>query len=104
MTLLAKRGGKIFRVGIFLDFVWLTTRTPGRTCGEPDVIGLTPMGVILNGSGRVPFHEVVHGKERAPPHAHDLVEVVGVLQAKRQVAPHPRRLARRGVVVPCITR
>ena len=23
-----KRGGNIFRVGIFLDFVWLTTRTP----------------------------------------------------------------------------
>ena len=26
--LLAKKSGKIFRVGIFLDFVWLTTRTP----------------------------------------------------------------------------
>ena len=25
----------------------------GRTCGEPDEIGLTPMGVELNGSGRV---------------------------------------------------
>ena len=26
--LLAKKSGNIFRVGIFLDFVWLTTRTP----------------------------------------------------------------------------
>ena len=26
--LLAKKSGKMFRVGIFLDFVWLTTRTP----------------------------------------------------------------------------
>ena len=25
---LPKKSGKIFRVGIFLDFVWLTTRTP----------------------------------------------------------------------------
>ena len=25
-----------------------------RTCGEPDEIGLTPMGVKLNGSGHVP--------------------------------------------------
>ena len=25
----------------------------GRTCGEPDEIGLTAMGVELNGSGRV---------------------------------------------------
>ena len=25
---LTKKSGKIFRVGIFLDFVWLTTRTP----------------------------------------------------------------------------
>ena len=28
-----------------------------RTCGEPDEIGLTPMGVKLNGSGRVPPEE-----------------------------------------------
>ena len=27
-ALLAKKSGKIFRVGIFLDFVWLTTRAP----------------------------------------------------------------------------
>ena len=26
----------------------------GRTCGEPDEIGLNAMGVELNGSGRVP--------------------------------------------------
>ena len=25
---LTKKSGKFFRVGIFLDFVWLTTRTP----------------------------------------------------------------------------
>ena len=52
----------MFRVGIFLDFVWRsgTTRTRAhmgvhRTCGEPGEIGLTPMGVELNGSGRVPL-------------------------------------------------
>ena len=28
MCTLTKKSGKIFRVGIFLDFVWLTTRTP----------------------------------------------------------------------------
>ena len=48
---LTKKSGKIFRVGIFLDFVWLTTRTPhGGACGEPDEIVLTAMGVELNGS------------------------------------------------------
>ena len=60
--LITKQGGNIFRVGIFLDSVWRsgTTRTEGphggvthRTCGGPDGIGLTPMGVELNGSGRV---------------------------------------------------
>ena len=29
----------------------------GRTCGEPDEIGLSPMGVKLNSSGRVPDAE-----------------------------------------------
>ena len=28
VTLLTNKGGKRFRVGIFLDFAWLTTRTP----------------------------------------------------------------------------
>ena len=39
-----KRSGNIFRVGIFLDFVRLTTRAPyamGHTCGEPNEIELT---------------------------------------------------------------
>ena len=26
--MITKKSGNIFRVGIFLDFVWLTTRTP----------------------------------------------------------------------------
>ena len=34
----------------------------GRTCGEPDEIGLTPMGVKLNGSRRV---------QQAQPPRHD---------------------------------
>ena len=37
----------MFRVGIFLDFVWLTTRTEGphgAYVRGPDEIGLTPMG------------------------------------------------------------
>ena len=29
----------------------------GRTCGEPDEIELTPMGVELNGSRRVPLRK-----------------------------------------------
>ena len=29
-------------------------RPMGHTCGEPDEIGLTAMGVELNGSGRAP--------------------------------------------------
>ena len=40
---LTEKSGKMFRLGIFLDFV-------GRTCGEPDEIELTAMGVKLNGS------------------------------------------------------
>ena len=63
--LIAEKCGNIFRVGIFLDFVWRsgTTRTPhvgsphvrpmGRTRGEPNEIELTPIGVKLNGSRRV---------------------------------------------------
>jgi len=50
---LTKKSGNVLRVGIFLDFAWLTTRTPmgvHRTCGEPDEIELTAMGVKLNGS------------------------------------------------------
>ena len=31
----------------------------GRTRGEPDELGLTPMGVKLNGSGRVPLLRLV---------------------------------------------
>ena len=43
----------------------------GRTCGEPDEIELTPMGVTLNGSGHV--HDRVHALrglagECRPPH------------------------------------
>ena len=48
-----KRAGNIFRVGIFLDYVRLTTVRPtGRTCGEPDEIELAAIGVKLNGSRR----------------------------------------------------
>ena len=43
-----------FGVGIFLDFVRLTTRTRPmgvqRTRGEPNEIELTAIGVKLNGS------------------------------------------------------
>ena len=42
-----KKSGNIFHVDIFLDFVWLTT----RTCGEPDEIELAAIGVKFNGSG-----------------------------------------------------
>ena len=51
-----RKGGSIFRVGVFLDFVCLPhvlRAHMGRTCGEPDEIELTPMEVKLNGSGRV---------------------------------------------------
>ena len=53
-----------FQVGIFLDFVRLTTRTPhgayvGRTYGEPNEIELAPIGVELNGSRRVPVFDAV---------------------------------------------
>ena len=53
--LLTKESGSISRVGIFLDFVWLTTRTPHggvthRTRGEPNEIELLPIGVELNGA------------------------------------------------------
>ena len=42
-------------MGIFLDFVRLTTRTEGphgagRTCGEPDERELTAIGVAFDGS------------------------------------------------------
>ena len=40
-----KKSGNIFRVGIFLDSVWLTTRTVhphGAHCGGPDEMELTP--------------------------------------------------------------
>ena len=50
---LAKKSGNIFRVGIFLDFAWLTTRTMhphGAYVREPDEIELTAVGVELNGS------------------------------------------------------
>ena len=60
LVLITKKSGDVFRVGIFLDFVWLTTRTEGphgaymgRTCGESDEIELTAIGVELNGSRRV---------------------------------------------------
>ena len=48
--------GNVFRVGIFLNFVRLATRTPygvHRTCGEPKEIELAATGVELNGSRRV---------------------------------------------------
>ena len=48
-----------FRVGILLDCVRLTTRTPPwgvRTCGGPNVIELTAIGVELNGPRRVQLH------------------------------------------------
>ena len=50
------KNGNIFRVGIFLDFARLSTRTEGprgayvRPCGEPNEIELTPIRVELNGS------------------------------------------------------
>ena len=40
-----KKSGNIFRVGIFLDFICM-----GRTCGEPNEIELTAIGVKLNGT------------------------------------------------------
>ena len=53
--LLAKKSGNIFRVGIFLDFVWLTTRTPhGAYVRRARRNRFTPMGVKLNGPRRVP--------------------------------------------------
>ena len=54
-----KKSGNNFQAVFLLDFVRLTTRTMhphGRTCGEPDGIELTAIGVELNGSGRV-HHE-----------------------------------------------
>ena len=52
----------------------------GRTCGEPDEIGPTPMGVKLNGLGRVHVvevkqHEHVHQEPEqrrplGPPREH----------------------------------
>ena len=48
--------GGIFRVGIFLDFARLTTRTPmGYTCGELGETELTPMGGGIERPGRVPW-------------------------------------------------
>jgi len=50
------------KAGIFFGWVFflISSGSPhvrctpmGRTCGEPDEIELTPMGVKLNGSGRV---------------------------------------------------
>ena len=54
-----KQGGDVHRVGVFLGFVWLTTRTEGPHGGASYVrraggIGLAAMGVELNGSRRVP--------------------------------------------------
>ena len=55
MYLLTAKSGDIFRV---LVFFLISSGSPhvrpmGRTRGGPDEIGLTPMGVELNGSGRV---------------------------------------------------
>ena len=54
-----EQSGSIFRVGVFRDFAWLTTCTmhPHGACGEPTGIGLTPIGVKLNGPRRVPLEE-----------------------------------------------
>ena len=57
MPLIAKKSGNIFRVGIFLDFVWLNAHVEGAHGAYvrgPDENELTPMGVELNGSRRVP--------------------------------------------------
>ena len=92
-----KKGGNVFWVGIVLDFARLTTRTMhphgayvrgtkrnrigsphvrlmGRTCGGPGEFELAPIGVKLNGPGRVlcGLCAVGEGEDEpvadAPPH------------------------------------
>ena len=65
-----------FRVGIFLGFVRLATRTEGPhvgcTCGEPNKMGLAPIGVVLSatiGDGtRIPAAHCSVASV-SPPHA-----------------------------------
>ena len=76
----------------------------GRTCGEPDEIELTAMGVKLNGSRRVPWHGNV-----VPAHVH---VHPGEEQEPREepararvcvVAPHHPLLRRPGYAVTVTT-
>ena len=55
-------------------------RPMGRTCGEPDEIELTPMGVRLNGSGRV------HADNGVVAEAVDLVVALARLDHRRRGA------------------
>ena len=51
VRVITEMSGNIFRLGIFLDFVWLTTRTPhGAYVRRARRNRLTPMGVELNGA------------------------------------------------------
>ena len=62
-------------------------RPMGRTCGEPNEIGLTPIGVVPNGSGRV----LVCG-------VHAVAEV-GDVAVRPEARNHGLRLGRDDVVV-----
>jgi len=72
-------------------------RPMGHACGEPDEIGLTPVGVELNGSGRGPCSTIgsslaVSMAPNAPDlaawqevlHAHDVNGMECVLQQMRR--------------------
>ena len=71
---ITKKSGNMFRVGTYLDFVWLTTRTMhphGCTCGGPGEIELTATGMKLNGSqvsgGPLGCGHVAHLRAADPP-------------------------------------